>query len=173
MIKDAQRIVGKLTGFEGFSDHPHETSEDFRHLKVFITGWPLDYTLEFRSGLAETFEESGRYWIGMDPGFCEDPSEVVCYREETSDEGGSAFSLVSRFSLSGADLQDQVDLVVFLMDFYKPKGFGVDKTGTGLPLFQAANEALSKNSSFDTENLFDVFRGYKFSKASDGAVVLS
>ena len=111
------------------------------------------------------------FWIGMDVGVTNHPSEILIFREELPgsdeirelkkrnkaipDQKTSRLKLVGRISLVRISTPDQVRVILHLIDFYRPKAFSVDKTGLGLPLFQEIQE---QNTHMAT-----TIKGYNFS----------
>ncbi len=113
-----------------------------------------------------------KFWIGMDVGFTTDPSEILVFAEYTlsageikADEaakravpehGQTRLKLVTRINLQRISHPLQVRAIEWVIQFYKPQAFGMDKTGNGLPLFQDL-----QGRSLD---LARVVRGYNFSE---------
>jgi hypothetical protein len=103
------------------------------------------------------------HWMGMDVGFTLAPSEILVFGETPPPKRGEDPKLVllSRFNLARVSHPNQVDLIQFLMDFYRPRVFAMDKTGNGLPLFQDLQGRAEDDS--DIRWMVDVIRGYNFS----------
>lgn len=96
------------------------------------------------------------FWAGMDVGLVADPSEVLIAAEYTPDgrerqtdkrneiavpdPGISRLKLLTRIRLRQLPTPLQVELILFLIDFYRPRAFTLDRTGIGLPLFQALQQ---------------------------------
>lgn len=105
----------------------------------------LDFPMRHKSQY-ETF------WVGMDVGLVNDPSEILVFAEyqPTTKElkldaqegravplnGASRLKLVSRIQLNRVPNPLQVEVVLRVVDFYRPKAFSLDKTGIGLNLLQ-------------------------------------
>lgn len=123
-------------------------------------------------------------WMGADIGYTNDPTEILVFAELTPPkkgavQGHSYLKLLTRVTLRRVDNENQIRAILWLIDFYKPHAFSMDKTGVGLPLFQdllhrAANDpALMKYTKcikgynfsekivvdFDTTKELDEFRG--------------
>ena len=100
------------------------------------------------------------YWIGMDVGFTTDPSEILVFGEEKSkskapDAPDTELRLLTRLHLQRIRAPQQAELMIHLMQFYKPKVFAMDSTGLGLPLFD-----IVQNQALDLASLI---KGYNFS----------
>jgi hypothetical protein len=89
-----------------------------------------------------------------------DPSEILVFAEEPGKV--SKLRLISRLTLERINHENQVKAILFLLGFYRPKCFAMDKTGLGLPLFQdVQNQArVDKN----LKALQDRIKGYNFSE---------
>lgn len=120
-------------------------------------------------GLSKTF------WVGMDVGFTNHPSEVLVFGEVSErklkaaniigipDDGPSALPkgdqaliLLTRLKLDRISHPHQVDLIDYICNYYNVQAFSMDKTGNGLPLFQDAQHRSKK--------LANVIKGYNFSE---------
>lgn len=120
----------------------------------------------------EAHRKYKNFWIGMDVGFTTDPSEILVFAEYTpsageikADEaakravpetGQTRLKLLSRINLQRISHPLQVRAIEWVINFYKPKAFGMDKTGNGLPLFQDL-----QGRSLD---LARIVKGYNFSE---------
>lgn len=92
-----------------------------------------------RSHLAYRDKEC-TFWIGMDVGITTDPTEILVfaeYREKPRDKE-TKFKLLTRIQLLRVSSPDQALVMREVREFYRPKGFGMDANGVGLPLFQSA-----------------------------------
>lgn len=112
------------------------------------------------------------FWCGMDVGFTQDPSEILVWAEYTptpaelkNDEAAkrsvpennqTRLKLITRITLSRISHPLQVRAIENVIEFYRPKGFGMDKTGNGLPLFQDIQGRSLENAM--------VVKGYNFSE---------
>ena len=114
------------------------------------------------------------FWIGMDVGFTNHPSEILVFGEiKPSDlkkagivgeDGttalpkgdGVALILLTRLKLDRIAHPQQVDLIQYLVDYYRPVAFSMDKTGNGLPLFQDVQQR--------SKRLAETIKGYNFSE---------
>lgn len=83
------------------------------------------------------------FWVGMDVGFTTDPSEILVFAEYTPsaaelkldeanhravpEKGQTRLKLVSRVNLQRISHPLQVRAMQWVIDFYKPKAFGMDK----------------------------------------------
>jgi hypothetical protein len=98
----------------------------------------------------------------MDVGYTNDPSEILVFSEENDKaQEGSKLKLVTRIHLERISHGDQVAVILWLLDFYQPLAFSLDKTGLGLPLFQDIQER--SRADIRIKNLSDRIKGYNFS----------
>lgn len=114
------------------------------------------------------------FWIGMDVGYTNHPSEIVVFAEtkeraKDTEKGvkkpdmkrAPALKMVARIRLERISHKHQVAAILWLINFYKPHAFSMDKTGLGLPLFQDIQEQA--RVSKDYKIAVDVIKGYNFS----------
>lgn len=114
------------------------------------------------------------FWIGMDVGYTNHPSELVVFgetkeRAKDSESGvkripanrKTALKLLSRIRLERISHGHQVNTILWLVNFYKPRAFAMDKTGLGLPLFQDIQERASIHPEYRIA--VDTLKGYNFS----------
>lgn len=123
-----------------------------------------DYFDPPRSHLSPTYLQ---YWIGMDVGYTNDPSEIVVFGEtrrpgkNNKKPEHSRLELLSRVSLHRLEAPKQSRLIAAICDFYAQTGrlktFAMDSTGAGLPLFQILQDAEWGKRTLD------YVRGYNFS----------
>jgi hypothetical protein len=104
-------------------------------------------------------------WIGMDVGYTNDPSEILVFAEVVDkkiNKTDTILKLVARVQLERINNPNQVAAIMWLIDFYKPKAFAMDKTGVGLPLFQDIQAAAEANPAL--RMYVDAIKGYGFSE---------
>lgn len=119
-------------------------------------------------------EKYKTFWVGMDVGYTQHPSEILVFAEEllkpaseeykhlkklgkaVPPEGVPRLKLITRINLTRIGVTDQERVMLWVIDFYKPRAFSLDKTGNGLPLFQLVQE---KN-----QQTLTTVRGYNFSE---------
>lgn len=85
------------------------------------------------------FEAWKVFWMGMDIGLTNHPSELLIWGEETLKlRTGNvvALRLLSRIHLRRIRSKDQRKVVAKVIRLYKPKMFAMDRTGLGYPLYQ-------------------------------------
>lgn len=101
------------------------------------------------------------FWAGMDVGLVGDPSEIcVCAEYVPSkrelemhkrgeiavpEEGISRLRLLTRIRVLRLPEPLQADLIMWLIDFYRPKAFALDAGGNGFPLFQELQKRAGKS----------------------------
>lgn len=100
------------------------------------------------------------YWIGMDVGYTNHPSEVLVFGEIRG-KPKSKLKLLTRLHLERINHKDQVAAIIWAIDFYRPKAFAMDKTGLGLPLFQDLQNKAEENPRLN--KIVDTIKGYNFS----------
>lgn len=92
-------------------------------------------------------------WGGMDIGLVGDPSEILIAGEYVPDgaerranravklavpkAGETRLKILARIKLLRVPEPLMVELILAIIGFYKPRAFALDKTGVGLPIFQA------------------------------------
>lgn len=124
------------------------------------------------------------FWCGMDVGFTAAPSEILIFVEYTPkpaelkadlargiagpEDGKTRLKLLARINLQRIGHPLQVRVIEKVLAFYKPKAFGMDKTGVGLPLFQDLQSRSVEAAR--------IVKGYGFSEKVivdiDGTVLL-
>lgn len=118
------------------------------------------------------------YWVGMDVGFTTDPTEILVFVEwrPRANSAATQLRLLSRVSLVRMPHGRQIQAILHIIDFYRPKAFSLDKGGLGLPLFQEMQEHLEAFKSRDMDQLpawmhaYDLqaalttIKGYNFSE---------
>lgn len=99
------------------------------------------------------------FWIGMDVGYTNDPSAIVVFAE-TQDKKTEQpkLKMLSRILLERIKNPHQVEVIMYLLDIYRPRAFSMDKTGVGLPLYQDLQERLKNNKA-----RLETIKGYNFS----------
>ena len=105
-----------------------------------------------------------QYWVGMDVGYTNDPSELLVwveYQKKGRADKLSTLKLLSRIQLSRIGIDDQVEVMLETFNYYRPKGFAMDAGGNGLPLFQRVQGA-AKEEGGDYKRLLGAIKGYKF-----------
>lgn len=96
------------------------------------------------------------FWAGMDVGYTNHPSEILVFAQERPNKQKPfTLKLVTRIHLERISHGAQVEAILHVIDFYNLKGFSLDKTGLGLPLFQDIQERAPQFAS--------IIKGYNFS----------
>lgn len=135
----------------------------YQHLKI-TNEQVLDYGDDIL-GLLDFPQTHTKYkttWIGMDVGYMTDPSELLVFAEEEDKKLGSKLTLVSRITLDRIAHEHQVATILWLLNFYKPRAFAMDKTGLGLPLYQDIQHRAKEDSVL--KHFLDTIKGYNFSE---------
>lgn len=105
----------------------------------------------------------GVYWVGMDVGYTQHPSEILVFVEHRPNgkDKPSQVKLLTRIHLERIAHGDQVKAILHTIDWYRPRAFAMDKTGLGLPLFQDIQERSAQNPN--TRYALETIKGYNFS----------
>jgi hypothetical protein len=103
-------------------------------------------------------------YIGADIGYTNDPTEILVFSEEPGPRAkdDTRFRIVTRVALQRVSHQNQVAALLWLINFYRPHMFSMDKTGLGLPLFQALQHEASQDPNM--RSMIDKIKGYNFSE---------
>lgn len=111
------------------------------------------------------------FWGGMDVGLVGDPSEILLFAEyspdarerqrdkraeiATPDTGQSRFKLLLRIQLRLLPVPLQCEVIMAVIGHYKPRGFSMDRTGLGLPLFQELQKRAASSRLFEVAEADD------------------
>lgn len=129
--------------------------------KLRDTGLPIEALLDF----PERHKQYSRFWVGMDVGMTNHPSEILIFAEEhpQSVRGGKNKDLpdmrlkcIARIHLERISSPDQRRVMEAIYNFYRPQAIAMDRTGLGLPIYQ---EILETGGSFARS-----MRAYNFSE---------
>lgn len=102
------------------------------------------------------------FWIGMDVGFTLAPSAITIFAEVPGKKAGEAkLKLIGRLMLWRVGTPDQVKIMLWLIQHYRPEAFAMDSTGAGLPLYQQAQDDARNDP--ELIDLLGRIRGYNFS----------
>lgn len=123
------------------------------------------------------------FWMGADIGYTQDPTEIVIFAEyplgadekrETKArskvvpiDGASRLKMIGRITLKRIAEPAQADVIVALINHYRPQVFAMDSTGAGLPLFQQVQRIMhdlaDDSRSGRARNAAESIKGYNFS----------
>ena len=84
------------------------------------------------------------FWVGMDVGMTDAPSELLVFAEEADKKRGAVLRLVTRIHLERIRSKDQRRVIEHLFEFYNPKLFTIDRGGVGFPLFQELQDGATR-----------------------------
>lgn len=125
------------------------------------------------------------FWVGMDVGWTNHPSEILVFAEEKMDKDeykrqknlgkeelgrGKAIpptpdtprlKLLTRVTLTRIGAPDQKTAILKIIEHYKPKAFSFDATGAGLPMFQDIQDILENDPNYNY--IKTIVKGYNFS----------
>lgn len=98
------------------------------------TGMPIEGFLDGIPG-THLSEDYASYWSGMDVGFTNDPSEILVFGVVKKTD---VLRLLLRIQLQRVSAIDQANTIMEVFRQYGPRlrGFSMDKTGNGLPIWQ-------------------------------------
>lgn len=100
------------------------------------------------------------FWMGMDVGLTNHPSEILVFGEENLKLRGLdsrvALRLLARINLRRIRATDQRKVIVHLINFYKPRKFAIDRTGLGHPVYQDLQD--------ENPDMMSQIEGYAFNE---------
>lgn len=146
---------------------PASNYNNYEYIKLKINNeMVLDHHDEIVPLLNLPESHRGKYprtWIGMDVGYTNSPSVIVVFGEDVPKKGEEPkLKMLANIVLERISNPAQVEAILHLISFYKPKAFAMDKTGVGLPLFQDLQDRAQKNSRMQA--VADTIKGYNFSE---------
>ena len=144
-------------------------TQEYHHVRITDefkrdSGLPIRALLD----LPGSHKKFQNFWIGMDVGMTNHPTEILVWAEDwkrndgkVTDGGNPTARLrcIARIHLERISALDQLEVMDALADFYKPIGFGMDRTGLGLPVYQTAVESTDYGHA-----LKNSLKGYNFSE---------
>jgi hypothetical protein len=172
-------------------DSPYNSNEYFKVLikseELELFGREIVDYLDFppahlayagRNDVERLTAPKATYWAGMDIGFTIDPSEILVWVEYRENRAAphSTLRLLTRVSLTRMPHREQIQAILHVIDFYRPKAFAMDKGGNGLPLFQEMSEHLDAFRAgrlgelpewmrgYDLDQCLTAIKGYNFSE---------
>lgn len=154
---DAQSALFVLSRLMACVDHVQSSDynqHEYYHVRVSEeklkdSGLPIEALLQFPG----RHKGYGVTWAGMDVGLTNHPSEILIFGETSKARNGkdpnpgtSTLKLLTRVHLERISAPDQRRVMEAVYEHYRPKGFGFDGTGLGLPIYQEIRE--SRNAGF-------------------------
>lgn len=122
-------------------------------------------------------------WLGMDVGYTSDPSEILigieyhpgpeelaadkANKRARPQKGTTRIRVLGRITLRRISGPLQTQVIIHLVQHYDPAGFGMDRTGNGLPLFQGVLGELRRlggGGHAAARKAAEVVKGYNFSE---------
>jgi len=85
--------------------------------------------LELMMGLVP---EQGRFWIGGDLGYTNDPSEITIWLEDEEE----VMRLKARFHIEHVSYPVLAEMLALIDHYFNPEGIGIDNGGNGLSVVQ-------------------------------------
>lgn len=149
-------------------DQESDYNEEYTYLRI-SDEMVEDYDGDILSilDMPRSHQNYKNIWIGMDVGYTNHPSEILVFAQgkpKKLEESGiekPTLKLISRIHLERISHSDQVAVIMWLLQFYRPKAFSMDKTGLGLPLFQDLQEHARQRK--DLRPYVERIKGYNFS----------
>ncbi len=167
-------------------------SDEYVYYEI-IDSWlqQMDTTIEQELDLPfyHTEKYKGRepgvspFWVGMDVGFTNHPSEIVIFAEEVMNAEDYKYykntrelgrrkavpptrdiprlKLVCRINMTRISTPDQQAAILKVIEHYKPRAFSFDSTGAGLPMFQNIQREIQENPRYSY--IKTIVKGYNFS----------
>jgi len=97
--------------------------------------------------------EQGKFWIGGDLGYTNDPSEITIWLEDEEE----VMRLKARFHIEHVSYPVLAEIIALIDHYYHPEGIGIDNGGNGLSVVQdlttldkfKGNDFESKVMGFD------------------------
>lgn len=100
------------------------------------------------------------FWMGMDVGLTNHPSELLVFGEEQQTVKGMgkvvALRLLTRIHMRRIRARDQRAVVAHLLKMYKPQAYAIDRTGLGHPVYQDLQD--------ENPELMKIIKGYAFNE---------
>lgn len=125
----------------------HYNTAEYTHIRINDdglrdSGLPIEEHLQFPT-LHKAYDA---FWVGMDVGLTNHPSEILIYAEEhpaAARQGGRREDLpdrrlkcIARIHLERISSPDQRKVLEAVWEFYRPRAIAMDRTGLGLPIYQ-------------------------------------
>jgi hypothetical protein len=120
-------------------------------------GVPISELLPFNGMHLDLYHN---FWVGMDIGITNHPSEILVFGESKKD-GKSLLTLCTRITLQRISTSNQMAALKHVADFYTPQAFSIDRTGLGLPIYQMCVEG--EDGTPPHPMLSRSIKGYNFS----------
>lgn len=148
---DAQSAIFVLTRLMGCVDSVQSSDyneHEYHHVRISEeklkdSGLPVEALLR----LPGRHKAYGVTWAGMDVGLTNDPSEILIFGETTKarssrpDPEQGILKLLTRVRLERISAPDHRRVMESIFDHYRPRVFGMDGTGLGLPIYQEIIES--------------------------------
>lgn len=108
-------------------------------------------------------KEYKNFWIGMDVGWSTSPSSIVVFTEERKAKSNDiTMKLLTRVMLHRFNAEEQVDVMIKFLEFYRPISFALDSAGAGQPLYTFLQSKVRDDPSLSF--MLNRVKGYNFSE---------
>jgi hypothetical protein len=162
-------VLHRLMACVDSNENSDYNAMTYQHIRINderLTSSGVDIISFLERDLPLSHQKFKRVWIGMDVGMTNHPTEILVFGAENkpgkrgeSEMDGERVRVLARIHLERIKAADQLKVMNWLAQFYNPLGFGMDRTGLGLPIYQ---DAQDPNQS--TPELVNAIRGYNFSE---------
>lgn len=164
---DAQSALFVLTRLMACVDSVQSSDyneNEYHHVRITEeklndSGMPITALLQ----LPGRHQSYGVTWAGMDVGLTNHPSEILVFGEITRTKSSkypnpeATLKLLSRIHLERISAPDQRKVMEAVFDHYRCRGFAMDRTGLGFPIYQ---EIMSDGGAAFQNSI----RAYNFSE---------
>lgn len=163
-------VLHRLMACVDTNENSPYNEDEYQHFKISDewvqdTGMPIEALLDFNA--AHRGGQYSRFWVGMDVGLTNHPTEILIFGEEHRKGGGTPtadstmpntrLKLLVRVHLERISAPNQIRVLEHISEVYRPQAIAMDRTGLGLPIYQYAIEG-------ENPLLQKMIRGYNFSE---------
>lgn len=99
------------------------------------------------------------FWVGMDIGVTNAPSEILLFGEEAHKDG-VRYRLLLRIHMERVKVDDQLIAMLQVLEHYRPKVFALDRGGVGITFFQLLEKMAAESDT--VAELKELVKGYDF-----------
>jgi len=104
-----------------------------------------------------------RIWIGMDFGWAIAPSAITVFAEvKNPKKDETSLKLLTKIILKRVAASDQLKVIIYLMDIYRPQAFAMDGTGAGQPVIELLSAKVKEDAN--TLHMLERIKSFNFSQ---------